>query len=122
MRGNGIKLGLLGILGLFASTAYAGYGDAALISELETQNANKAYRVWTTGLANNGTNDPNNCQTTGATINSLVIGSGLTEEARELIARTLLSAHLSGRMVKFNVDTGTCSGTSPVYVDVSIQP
>jgi hypothetical protein len=102
-----------------SSNAAVGWSQLFTIQRLETSSSD--FFVEPLELANNATNDPNNCQTTGSFVTGYRIAtSGLTAEARELAAKTLLAAFMGGRKVELHISS-TCSGTIPVFTLVGLH-
>jgi hypothetical protein len=75
-----------------------------------------------TAVPNNGANDPAGCVASSTpNIGRFVMGTGFTQEGRELIAKTLLSAFLAGKQVQVEVGSSVCSGGgNPTYGHVRI--
>jgi hypothetical protein len=77
----------------------------------------------TNTVVNNSGNDPANCVPSSSThVGRFYMLDNNTPEGRELMAKTLLAAYLSGKPVKLYVSSAAenCNNSRPMYSGVAI--
>jgi hypothetical protein len=119
-----VLFGIVGLVLFVAGEARAASWTANFkIAFMDTDAASGGYIIVPVAgtLANDSTNDPNNCISGTTPISSLhLYAANLNQTQKDLLARTLLSAFLANKSIKLEVSSVTCVNSRPAYGNVAV--
>jgi len=104
------------VVALASVLAHANDGNNGIVT------LSGAYTLWSNTYSNNTVRivvasgdyyNPSSC----SNLDSYMVSSSISAEARQRIYSTLLAAKLAGKAVKLNVDNGGCEGDGPTHQD-----